>query len=216
MWNNLTSRLPFSAYISLIFYTLVSLFLPKSIFTHPGAILFYSALTAFFVYRRAGLYNAGAGGRIFSQTARKMLKTTLSIALMVAMAMVMQYAGMTEALARTLADGVGTAYPFMASWIGAIGAFMTGSNTNSNVLFSALQMRTAELLGYSVPVILAAQTSGAGLASVIAPAKLIVGASTVGMEGKEGEVMRTAIGYVAGLVLFISLLTVIAIFFNAN
>ncbi|MBT6062739.1 MAG: L-lactate permease, partial [Anaerolineae bacterium] len=129
------------------------------------------------------------------------------------MAMVMQQSGMTEALAQGLADGVGRAYPLAAAWIGAIGAFMTGSNTNSNVVFAALQLRTAELLAYSVPIILAAQTSGAGLASVLAPAKLIVGASTAGMEGKEGQVMRAVIGYGGGLVLFISLLTVLAIIF---
>ncbi len=201
--------LPFSAYAALILYTFLSLFLPKSLFTHPGAILFYAALTAFFVYRRAGLYTAGAGKRILKQTGRKMLKSSLSILLMVAMAMVMRYAGMTEALARGLAQQVGKAYPLAAGWIGAMGAFMTGSNTNSNVLFAALQMRTAELLGYSVPIILAAQTAGAGLASVIAPAKLIVGASTAGMEGKEGEVMRALIGYIAVLLLFISLLTML-------
>ena len=211
----LTTRLiPFSVYISLILYTAISLFIPKSIFTHPGAILFYSALTAFFIYNRVGLYSAGVGRRIFSQTVRKMLPSTVSVALMVAMAMIMQESGMTDALARGLAEGVGRAYPLATAWIGAIGAFMTGSNTNSNVIFAGLQMRTAELLGYSVPIILAGQTAGAALASVIAPAKLIVGASTAGMAGKEGEVMRAVIGYSALLVAFISLLTVLAIVFG--
>ena len=186
---------------------------PIYIFKHAGAILLYSSAAAFVIYKRAGLYAAGAGRKILSQTARKMVSSSLSIALMVAMAMVMQQAGMTEALAQGLADGVGAAYPLAAAWIGGIGAFMTGSNTNSNVVFAALQMRTAELLKYSVPIILAAQTSGAALASVVAPAKLIVGASTAGMEGEEGQVMRAVIGYSGGLVLFISLLTVLAIIF---
>jgi lactate permease len=86
---------------------------------------------------------------------------------------------------------------------------MTGSNTNSNVVFGALQMQTAQLLGYAVPVILAAQTTGAGLASVAAPAKLVVGTSTAGMAGKEGEVLRRLAPYVAILVLLISLFTVL-------
>jgi len=160
---------------------------PIPIFTHAGAILLYASAAAFVIYKRAGLYVEGLGKKILKQTARKMVSSSLSIALMVAMAMVMQQSGMTEALAQGLADGVGRAYPLAAAWIGAIGAFMTGSNTNSNVVFAALQLRTAELLAYSVPIILAAQTSGAGLASVLAPAKLIVGASTAGMEGKEGK-----------------------------
>jgi lactate permease len=184
---------------------------PIYIFKHAGAILLYSAAAAFVIYKRAGLYQAGVGKKILSQTAQKMVSSSLSISLMVAMAIVMQQSGMTEALAQGLAECVGATYPFFASWIGGIGAFMTGSNTNSNVVFAALQMRTAELLSYSVPIILAAQTSGAALASVVAPAKLIVGASTAGMEGEEGQVMRAVIVYSGGLVLFISLITILAI-----
>ncbi|MBT3336688.1 MAG: L-lactate permease [Anaerolineae bacterium] len=186
---------------------------PIYIFKHTGAILLYTSAAAFVIYKRAGLYAAVAGKKILSQTARKMITSSLSIALMVAMAVVMQQSGMTEALAQGLANAVGTAFPFAAAWIGALGAFMTGSNTNSNVVFAALQLRTAELLGYSVPIILAAQTAGASLGSVLAPAKLIVGASTAGMEGKEGVALRAVIGYGVGLIFFISSLTVLAIIF---
>jgi lactate permease len=88
---------------------------------------------------------------------------------------------------------------------------MTGSNTNSNVVFALLQLRTAELLGYAVPVILAAQTAGAGLASVIAPAKIVVGTSTADLAGREGEVMRRMLPYIVVLVLLISLLAAAAV-----
>jgi lactate permease len=86
---------------------------------------------------------------------------------------------------------------------------MTGSNTNSNVVFGALQLRTAHLLGYSAALILAGQTAGAALASVLAPTKVVVGASTAGMAGREGEVMRKLVAYTGLLVLLISLLTII-------
>jgi lactate permease len=125
---------------------------------------------------------------------------------MVGMAVIMQHAGMTETLARGLAEGVGIFFPIISPWIGALGAFMTGSNTNANVVFAALQMRTAQMLGYAVPVILAAQTAGAALGSVIAPTKVVVGASTGGMEGREGEVMRKMLIYTGLLVLLISIL----------
>ena len=62
---------------------------------------------------------------------------------MVTMAVIMESAGMTDALARGLAVGLGGIYPFVAPWIGALGAFMTGSNTNSNVVFGGLQLQTA-------------------------------------------------------------------------
>jgi lactate permease len=139
------------------------------------------------------------------------MSSSVSIAAMVAMAVIMEDAGMTDTLARGLAQGMGALYPAIAPWIGALGAFMTGSNTNSNVVFGALQQRTAELLQFSVAIILAAQTAGAALASVMAPTKVVVGASTAGMAGREGEVMRKLVAYTVVLVLLISLLAALAI-----
>jgi lactate permease len=123
----------------------------------------------------------------------------------------MEYAGMTDTLALRLAQGLGVIYPFVAPWIGALGAFMTGSNTNSNVVFGGLQLRTAELLGLNIVIILAAQTAGAAIASVMAPTKIVVGASTAGMEGREGDVMRKVTVYVVLLLLLISLMAVIGV-----
>ena len=123
----------------------------------------------------------------------------------------METAGMTETLARSLAEITGRLFPLVSPWIGALGAFMTGSNTNSNVVFALLQSRTAQLLGYAVPIILAAQTAGAGLASVIAPAKIVVGTSTADLAGREGEVMVKMLPYIILLVLLISLLTAVGV-----
>jgi len=180
-------------------------------FRHAGAILFYASTIAYLIYRRAGWYKPGAATRIVSGMIHRVMSSSVGIASMVAMAVVMQHAGMTETLARGLAEGVGSFFPFVSPWIGALGAFMTGSNTNSNVVFSALQMRTAELLGYTVAVILAAQTSGAALGSVIAPTKVVVGASTGGMEGREGEVMRKMLVYTGLLILLMSILAILGI-----
>jgi lactate permease len=183
---------------------------PIHVFTHPGAILIYTSLVAYLIYRRAGLYETGTLKNILRVTVRSMMSSSLSITLMVAMATVMQQAGMTETLAKGIAQAVGRGFPLIAPWIGALGAFMTGSNTNSNVVFAALQKRTAELLSYSVPAILAGQTAGAAVASVAAPTKVIVGTSTTGMDGREGEVLRALVGYTALLVMFICILTGLA------
>jgi len=176
------------------------------VFRHAGAILTYSSVIAYLIYKKAGLYQKGAMNRILSGTIHKVMSSSVGIASMVAMAVVMQHAGMTDTLARGLAVGMGRAFPAISPWIGALGAFMTGSNTNSNVVFAALQMRTAELLAYPVALILAAQTSGGALGSVIAPTKVVVGASTAGMAGKEGEVMRKMFAYTGSLILLMSIL----------
>ncbi len=181
---------------------------------HAGASLFYASVLAYLVYRQAQLYKAGALRRIVEGTVRRVMSSSVSIVSMVAMAVIMENSGMTDTLARGLAGGMGAVFPLISPWIGALGAFMTGSNTNSNVVFGALQLRTAELLGFAAPIILAAQTAGAALASVMAPTKLVVGASTAGMAGKEGEVMRAMLRYTIPLLALISLLAAIFIMLN--
>jgi lactate permease len=124
------------------------------------------------------------------------VNSSLGILAMVGLASIMLHSGMTHLLAEGLSTSISRDfYPLVAPVIGALGAFITGSNTNSNVLFGALQQSSAELLKLSVPLILAAQTAGGSVGSVLAPAKVIVGCSTVGLSGEEGEVMRKIIGY---------------------
>ena len=157
--------------------------------------------------RRAGRCTAGAGPRILAATVRGVLTSSISIVAMVSMAVIMSHAGMTAILAEGMASAVGAAFPIISPWIGALGAFMTGSNTNSNVIFAALQLRTAELLAISAPWILAAQTAGGAVGSVIAPTKVVVGAATAGMEGREGEVIRKLDVYVFPMVLLLAAAT---------
>ncbi len=114
---------------------------------------------------------------------------------MVGMAVVMTHAGMTNLLAQGLSLSFGPIYPLISPFIGALGAFITGSNNNSNVLFAVLQMNTAQLLGLPVPLILGAQTAGGSLGSIMAPAKVIVGCSTVGLQKEEGRVVGKVIAY---------------------
>lgn len=179
-------------------------------FSHAGALLTYASIAAYLIYRSAGLLGPGSIRRILGGTAQRMIPSSLGIVSLVAMAVVMSHAGMTESIARGLADAAGAAYPAMASWIGALGAFITGSNTNSNVVFTQLQLRTAELLKLSVPLLLAAQTAGGAIGSVFAPSKIVVGASTAGLAGAEGPILRRVLVYalvlLAGLSLAIWLL----------
>jgi len=186
------------------------------LFRHTGTVLFYASALAYLIYRAGGLYEPGAPKRIVGGTIRRVMASSVSIASMVTMAVIMEQSGMTNTLAEGLAQGVGRLFPAVAPWIGAIGAFMTGSNTNSNVVFGALQLRTAELLGFSAAAILAGQTAGAALASVMAPTKVVVGASTAGMAGREGEVMRQMLVYTGLLILLISLLTLLAVWLSPS
>jgi lactate permease len=172
---------------------------------HAGAILLYSSIFAYGLYRRTGALTAGAWRTILSSTIRRMLPSSFGILTLVSMAIVMNHAGMTDRLADVIASTAGKVYPAVSPWLGALGAFMTGSNTNSNVVFALLQLRTAQILGLSAPIILAAQTAGGALGSVIAPAKIIVGTATAGFSGQEGNVLRRMAIYTVILLTSMSL-----------
>ncbi len=175
------------------------------VFEHAGAVLVYSAVIAYGVYRRRGYYRPGAGRAILADTLTQGIRPALGILSMVGMATIMTCAGMTRALAEWMAGTVPPdLYAFVATAIGALGAFMTGSNTNSNAVFAALQRDTAILMGLSVTMVLGAQTAAAAIASLLAPAKIIVGASTVGLGGDEGTVLRRLLLYGGALLALIA------------
>jgi len=138
------------------------------------------------------------------------LNTSIAIFSLVGTAVVMNHAQMTN----VLADGISRVfnqeiYPIASPFIGALGAFITGSNNNSNVLFGNLQMQTAKLLNLPVALILAAQTTGGALGSIMAPTKVILGCSTVGLSGKEGKVIGKLILYCSILILLAGMFTYI-------
>jgi lactate permease len=102
---------------------------------------------------------------------------------------------MTHVLANGIAHATGIVFPIFSPYIGVLGCFMTGSNTNSNVMFGALQTSAACSLGINAVVIASAQSIGGSLGASIAPAKVMLGSSTVGMSGREGQIMRKTLIY---------------------
>ena len=182
-----------------------------SVFGHAGALLAYVSLAFFVVYWLTGHYTPGVGRRILADTVRSAVPSSIGIVSMVGFAMVMDHSGMTYVLAAGLGRAAGPLYPLVAPYIGMLGAFMTGSNTNSNVVFAPLQQQAAQLLGISVLIVLAAQTTGGSLGSMIAPAKLIVGCSTAGLAGQEGSVLKKTLPpalIIAGVVGIVALVAV--------
>jgi lactate permease len=183
-----------------------------SVFGHAGALLGYASLIAYFIYRRAGYYQPQSLGRIWRKTLSSAVPSSIAIASMVGMAMIMDHTGMTYLLAKGISVGVGAAFPLFSPQIGMLGAFITGSNTNSNVIFGPLQQHTAELTGISVLVVLGAQTTGGALGSMVAPAKVIIGCSTTGLAGREGEVLRKTLPYGLLIAGFIGLVAWVVIY----
>ncbi len=85
----------------------------------------------------------------------------------------------------------GSAYPLFATAIGALGSFMSGSATVSNILFMSFQFETAVLLDFSPILITAMQGVGAGIGNMICVNNVVAVAATVGCIGAEGQIIRT-------------------------
>lgn len=100
---------------------------------------------------------------------------------------------MPVAMAEAVASAVGGIYPLFAPTIGALGAFIAGSNTASNLMLSQFQFNTAELLGISGAIIVAAQSVGAAAGNMIAIHNVVAASATVGLLGREGITLRKTI-----------------------
>lgn len=162
-----------------------------NIFGHPGAVIFYATLISYIIYRKKQFLTAQAHKSIINSVIKSATNASLGIVAMVGLATIMNNSGMTNLIAQGFSKSISREfYPAIAPVIGMLGAFITGSNNNSNVLFGLLQMDTAELLGLSMPLILAAQTAGGSIGSVMSPAKVIVGCSTVDLTNNESPVLK--------------------------
>ncbi|HLR43726.1 MAG TPA: L-lactate permease [Brevibacterium sp.] len=95
-------------------------------------------------------------------------------------------------LAEAAANSVGSAWPLVAPFVGALGAFVAGSNTVSNLMFSQFQYATGvNLPGVESPeTIVAAQAVGGASGNMVAVHNVVAAAATVGLLGREGEILR--------------------------
>ncbi len=175
-------------------------------FAHPGTAMLLAAIGSFLVFRRRKLLPRGSTVPILKATLRSAIPPSLGILFTVGLSSLMEYAGMTHLLARGLADLFGSSFPLISPLIGMLGSFSTGSNNNSNVLFAPMQRNTAELVGVDPRMVIAQQTAGGSLGSMIAPAKLSVGCATAGTPRQEGLVLRKTLPFGIGTAALIGLI----------
>lgn len=145
--------------------------------------------------------------KLYAETVYQLRKTTITIMSIVSMAKVLGYSGMIGSIAVTLAGATGHFYPLVAPAIGALGTFMTGSDTSSNILFGQLQKQTALQLGINPVWIAAANASGACIGKLISPQSIAIAAIATGLTGKEGELLTVTVKYAIGFLLALGGLT---------
>ncbi|MCC5972151.1 MAG: L-lactate permease [Pararhodobacter sp.] len=185
-------------------------FKPFALFTHPGTFILAAAIISWLVYRSQGYFEAWKKIKkpegIWKGVTDGALPASVAVISFLTMSTVFDHSGQTESLAMGISDAVPPmGYAFAASFIGLLGAFMTSSNTASNVLFSGLQQNVAQLQGLSEPAIIAAQSAGGALGNSIAPANAVLGTGTTGISGREGEVLRVTLPWAIAVAVLLGL-----------
>ena len=94
------------------------------------------------------------------------------------------YDSMLRMMATFFANISGESYTFVAPFIGVLGAFFSGSNTVSNILFAPLQYEAASLVGLKTQVIMALQNVGGAAGNMICINNIVAVCATVGLIGK--------------------------------
>ncbi|WP_203329105.1 L-lactate permease [Candidatus Laterigemmans baculatus] len=120
------------------------------------------------------------------------------------------YPSMPESLAAAAADGAGGAWPLMAPLIGGFGAFVAGSNTISNMLFSAFQFQAGLAIGADPRWIVALQAVGGAAGNMICVHNVVAACAVAGLLGREGLILRLTILPFLGYALLAGLLGLLA------
>lgn len=150
-----------------------------------------------------GLLQGGkAGGllRLLWKSTVQLKKTFITVICLVGFSSIMETSGMINTLAVALATATGALYPLFAPAIGAIGTFLTGSDTSANILFGKLQAGVAEHIGADPVWISASNTAGATGGKIISPQSIAIATSACGQQGQEGRILKAALLYALGYV----------------
>ena len=187
--------------------------------SNPGLMIFLGAVIG-------GLIQGMSFGKLMkllAKTTISLQKTVVTICCLVAMAMIMEYTGMTSDIAKGLVLLTGSAFPFFAPLIGSIGTFVTGSATNANILFGKLQAIAAHDLGLvnqgmffgvsgsETNWLAAANCAGSEGGKLLSPQSIAIATAACDMEGQDGDIMRKTMPFAIfwilmnGLMVFLGL-----------
>jgi len=161
----------------------------------PGTVLALAALATPLLHRRP---LARSVRRAWGGAAATLAKPTLALIFAVALVRVFIDSSVNQVglqsmpiyLAERLASSAGAAWPFFAPWVGAMGAFVAGSNTVSDLMFAVFQFGVAAAAGLPIVLVLALQAVGGAAGNMITVHNVVAASATVGLVGEEGTLIR--------------------------
>ena len=160
----------------------------------PGAVFIAASLFAVVLHRM----DRGQAGRALGASFRSTARASVALVFTVPMVQVFLNTGgaasghpsMPIALAEGAAQLAGSAWPFFAPFIGGLGAFVAGSNTVSNMMFSLFQFGVGERLSLDPGWVVALQAVGGAAGNMICVHNVVAASAVVGLVGREGAVIR--------------------------
>ncbi len=197
-WPGLDNAVTITAYDKL--YAAVWTFQPLATGT---AILVAGLITAFAV----GL---GVKGylRAFRLTWVQIRLAILTVMLIIGMAYLMNYSGLTYTLGLAVASS-GVIFPMVSAFLGWLAVFLSGSDTSGNALFGNLQVVAARQLNLDPVLFAATNSSGGVMGKMISPQNISTGCSTSNLAGSEGLVFARTFKHSVILTLLLGLLVVL-------
>ncbi|MFT4303477.1 MAG: L-lactate permease [Candidatus Woesearchaeota archaeon] len=162
---------------------------------HPGTIFIIIAIISSIIFKMQTKEVVES----FYSTFRKLVPAIITLIFTIILVKVLLNsgnAGMKSMLiipAEALAGMVGVAWYAVAPFIGSLGSFISGSNTVSNILFSALHEGIANDLGRNLALLLALQAVGGAVGNMICIHNIVAGCSTVGIAGQESKILRVTL-----------------------
>ncbi|WP_372986331.1 L-lactate permease [Marinobacter sp.] len=180
----------------------------------PGGILVMVVIATFFIHRMQVRELTAAvkeSGSVLLSAGFVLLFTVPMVRILINSGVnLSDLPSMPIAMATWVADTVGGIYPLLAPAVGAMGAFLAGSNTVSNMMFSQFQFGVAESLGLSTALIVAVQAVGAAAGNMVAIHNVVAASATVGLLGREGQTLRKTVWPTLYYLLMTGLIALIA------
>lgn len=167
------------------------------LFYSPGFVLIFVSVISYLIYRMSGKQITTT----WKVSGKQIAATAVALLFAVPMVRVLIQSGINESglesmpvvLAQGVANVAGDTWPFFAPFIGALGAFVAGSNTLANLTFAQFQWSTAETIGVSPETVVAAQAAGGAGGNPIAIHNIVAASATVGLFNREGDIMRKTV-----------------------
>lgn len=164
----------------------------------PGFVFILVVFITFFVHKMS----REQINQTFSISAKSVIGTAIVLFTAVPMVRIFINSGvnmfeglnsMPIEIANTMSSALGGSWPLVAPLVGSIGSFFSGSATFSNMMFSLLQFSVADQIGVHPQIVIAMQVIGANAGNMICVLNVVAAASTVGLLGKEGVIIRMTI-----------------------